>query len=66
MSLEEFRNWNKEQIKAHYKDLKRKAFDLRFKAGVAQLSDYSQIKKVKKEIAQILTVAREKGFKDIR
>ena len=66
MSLEEFKNWNIDQVKARYKELKKESFDLRLKSGTGQLTDYSQVKKVRKQLAQLLTYAKQKGFKNIR
>lgn len=66
MSLEDYKDWNKDQIKARYKELKKEYFDFRFKSGTAQLTDYSKIKKVKREIARLLTYARQKDFEKIR
>ena len=31
MSLEEYKDWNKDQVSARYKELKKEAFDLRLK-----------------------------------
>ena len=66
MSLEDYTDWNIDQVKARYKELKKESFDLRIKSGTAQLTDYSRIKKVKRELARLLTYARQKGFENIR
>jgi large subunit ribosomal protein L29 len=66
MSLEKYKDWNSDMVKARYKELKKEAFDLRIKAGIGQMTDYSKVKKVKREIAQLLTYAKQKGFTKIR
>lgn len=66
MSLNEYKNWNIDQVKARYKELKKELFDLRMKSGLNQLTDYSKIKKTKREIARLLTYAKQAGFKNIR
>lgn len=66
MSLEDYKNWNIDQVKARYVELKKESFDLRFQAGTGQLTNYSKIKKVKREIARLLTYARVKGFENVR
>lgn len=66
MSLEEYKDWNIDQVKARYKELKKDWFDLRFQAGTSQLTDYSKIKKVKREIARLLTYATQKGFENVQ
>lgn len=66
MSLEEYKDWNIDQVKARFKELKKEFFDLRLQAGTSQLTNYSRIKKVKREIARLLTYASQKGFENVR
>ncbi|MFH1515380.1 MAG: 50S ribosomal protein L29 [bacterium] len=66
MSLEKYLDWNNAQVKARYKELKKEFFDLRLKSGIGQLTDYSKIKKVKREIARLLTYAKKQGFMKVR
>lgn len=66
MSLEEYKGWNIDQIKAQYKELKKELMSLRMKSGMNQLTDYSKIKKARKSIARLLTYAKIKKFDKIR
>jgi len=66
MSLEDYKDWNKEQVKARYRELKKEFFDLRMQSGTGQLTDYSKIKKVRREIARLLTYAKQQGFEKVR
>lgn len=66
MSLEDYLDWNEAQVKARYVELKKEFFDLRLQSGIGQLTDYSKIKKVKREIARLLTYAQKQGFEKIR
>ena len=66
MSLNEYKGWNIDQVKARYKELRKELFDLRMKSGLNQLTDYSKVKKMKREIAKLLTYAKREGFNNIR
>lgn len=46
---------NKEELSAKYKELKSKLLKLNFDLAANKLKDVSQIKKVKKDIARVLT-----------
>ena len=48
-------NKSKEELMAQYKELKSKLVKLNFDMGANKLKDVSQFKKVKKDIARLLT-----------
>lgn len=60
MKTQELRDLTVDELNVKYLELKEKLFYLRFQNVTGQLEDTSQIKKVKKGIAQILTVKNEK------
>jgi len=66
MSLAEFKGWNLDQVKARYKELKKELFELRVKAGMNQLTDSAKIEKARRELARLLTYAKQQDFKNIR
>jgi ribosomal protein L29 len=61
-SLKEYRQMAADQLKEKEQELRRESFDLRT-AGTEKGKDTSKARKVKKEIARILTVQREAELK---
>lgn len=59
MNIEKIREKPKEKLEDLLDEKRRRLVDLNLKLGVGELQDTSQIKKVKKEIARILTVLKE-------
>jgi len=66
MSLDEYKGWNIDQIRARYKEIKKELMDLRIKSGLNQLTDYSRIKKTRRSLARLLTYAKIRKFDKIR
>ena len=60
MRPSELRNLTDEELKERLKELKKKLFDLRFQLELDQLRDTNEIKRVKKDIARIKTILRER------
>ncbi len=60
MKTSEIRKNNDEALIKRVAELKEELFNLRFQHAVGQLEDTARIKKVKKAIAQILTVLSER------
>jgi large subunit ribosomal protein L29 len=60
MSLLEIRELTDEELMETLTELKEEQFNLRFQVATNQLDNTSRIKDVKKEIASILTVLRER------
>ncbi len=50
-----------EQLEAKLKELKNELFNLRFQLAVNQLDNPHKISDVKKDIARVMTVIREKN-----
>jgi large subunit ribosomal protein L29 len=60
MKASEIREMTAADLEAKVFELKKQLMDLRFKYGVNQLEDNSQLRKTKKDVARLLTVMNEK------
>lgn len=60
MRPEELREHTMEELDQKLKDTRNELFNLRFQQATGQLKNYKRIKEVKKNIARILTVIKEK------
>ena len=60
MKPNEIRDLSAEDIAAQVDELREELLDLRFQAAVGQASNPRRIREAKREIARLLTVAREK------
>jgi large subunit ribosomal protein L29 len=60
MKPNEARNLNAEEIKEAVDERREELMDLRFQAAVGQASNPRRIRAAKREIARLLTIAREK------
>ena len=60
MKAAEYRAMSNEQLELTYKEEIKNLFHLRVQSATERLETPSQIKKVKKDIARILTVKRER------
>ena len=60
MQVEEIRNMGTADIQKKLEDTREEFFNLRFQRASGQLEDYNQIKRVKREIARMLTILRER------
>lgn len=63
MRAKELRELTKEELIKKRKDLKEELFNLRFQLSIGQLENTARIKLVKKDIARIETVLRERENK---
>jgi large subunit ribosomal protein L29 len=64
MNLTEIREMSAEELLEALAEAKEEQFNLRFQVATNQLDNTSRIKEVKKEIARILTVLREREMAD--
>ncbi len=62
MKAEELRNLSKEELESKLRELKEQLFSLNTKAALGTLEKTHTRKEIKREIARILTIMREKGF----
>ena len=60
MRIHEIRSLSQEDIKKEMEESYREALSVRFRLATRQLSDTSQLRKVRRKIAQIKTVIRER------
>lgn len=60
MSLTEFREMTDQELAEALTETKEERFNLRFQVATNQLDNTARLKSVKKEIARILTVMRER------
>ncbi len=60
MKASDLRNLTIEELMEKYKELKKELFNLRFQKAVGQLGNPMRIKQVKRDIARIKTIIREK------
>tara|TARA_B100001029_G_C14955941_1_gene391564 strand:- start:480 stop:695 length:216 start_codon:yes stop_codon:yes gene_type:complete len=62
MDMTEIRKFNLEELLSKLKETRREHMDLRFKKASMQLSDTTQIKKIKRDIARLETRLTELRF----
>jgi large subunit ribosomal protein L29 len=60
MTGEELRVLDSEELQGQLKTSRRELYELRFKLAVGQLDDHRQIRKVRHDIARILTSMRQR------
>ncbi|MBB3310693.1 50S ribosomal protein L29 [Sinorhizobium sp. B11] len=61
MKAEEVRGLTADQLKDKLADLKKEQFNLRFQKATNQLEKTSRINEVRKDIARVKTIARQKA-----
>ena len=60
MDIEDIRNFTLDQLEDELIKLKREQFNLRFQKATAQLNNTARVREVRRTIARIKTVEREK------
>jgi large subunit ribosomal protein L29 len=60
MKIEAIRNYTLDQLEDELLKLKREQFNLRFQKATAQLANTARVREVRRTIARIKTVEREK------
>ena len=60
MKAKEIREMSSEELEKKLKELKNELFNLRFQHAINQLDNPHRISDVKKDIARVMTVLREK------
>ena len=61
MKIIEIRKMSAEELEAKLKELKSELFNLRFQHAINQLENPHRIADVKKDIARVMTILREKN-----
>lgn len=65
MKAQEIRNLSTAELQKKVADLKVELFNLRFRAATGQLENPSTIKDVKKDMARVKTIIRERELKQV-
>jgi large subunit ribosomal protein L29 len=60
MKLTEMRDLTPDQLDDQLVKLKREQFNLRFQKATGQMENTAQVRRLRRNIARILTIAREK------
>ena len=60
MKAEDIRDWDNVEIEARLKELREERFKLRFQSSMMELEDHGTITKVRRDIARLKTVLRER------
>ena len=60
MDAAEFRDMSLDQLDDQLEKLKKEQFNLRFQKASGQLENTSRVRQVRRDIARVLTIAREK------
>jgi large subunit ribosomal protein L29 len=60
MSAKEFRDMSMDQLDDQLVKLKREQFNLRFQAASGQLENTARVRQVRRDIARVKTMARQK------
>ena len=63
MKPSEIRNMSAAEINAKVDELRNEAMNLRFQDVSGQLTDYSRVREVRRDIARLNTILREKELK---
>ncbi len=64
MKVKEIRNMSSEDLKKKADDLKGELFNLRFRLATGQLDNPQSIKMIKKDIARVKTIIRERQLQE--
>lgn len=66
MKLEEMRDLTGDELRGRMADLKEELFNLRFQAVTGQLDNPARVRTVRKDIARIKTIMRERELGIVR
>ena len=64
MKASEIRTKSSEELEAEIQNQKENLFNLKFRNRLAQIEDNSQIKKIRRSIARMRTIIRERDLSD--
>jgi len=65
MKAEEIRQLGNEELQKQLEEVHRELFNLRFRHATRQLVNHREMRKVKKNIARIMTIMRERELAEI-
>jgi len=64
MKVSELRETTVDELTKKEQDLRKELFNLRFQQATGEIENPMRIRKIRKDIARVLTVITEKGAKD--
>jgi len=64
MRASEIRDLSTEELERREEELKEELFNLKFQRLTGQLENTGRLKQVRREIARVKTILREKGIKE--
>jgi len=64
MKADEIREWDAVEITARLKELREEQFKLRFQSSMMELENHGTLKQVRRDIARLRTVLRERELAD--
>jgi large subunit ribosomal protein L29 len=62
MKVKDVRELNEQELEERVKELKEELFNLRFQEATGQLENFMRIKEVRRSIARVKTVLRERAL----
>ena len=62
MKIKEVQDLNEQELEEKVKELKEELFNLRFQQATGQLDNVMRIKEVRRDIARVKTVLRERAL----
>ncbi len=62
MKVTDIRELNEQELEEKVKELKEELFNLRFQEATGQLENFMRIKEVRRSIARVKTVLRERAL----
>ena len=60
MKMIDIRSKSDDDLLAEYRNLKEELFSLKFQSATSQLENHRQIPRIKRDVARVLTVMRER------
>ncbi len=60
MKIEELRNQEEKELRAMLTERRKELFEMRFQSATEQVENPSRIRALRREIAQVLTILRER------
>ncbi len=60
MKVDEIRDWDDTEISARLKELREEQFKLRFQSAMMELENPGTLRRVRRDIAQLRTILRER------
>ncbi len=66
MKVKELRDLTSDELSRKLSDLKEELFNLRFQLATGQLENPMRVQEVRKNIARVMTIIRERDLRDLK